>query len=89
MPKEHKVPFHNQSHSGWWIFSELEHWVAKGKKPSPRSRYPVWENMRLLRARNREEAYRKAMKFGKAGHPSKTDGGEWRVCRHFHAAAGV
>ena len=35
-------------------------------------------NTRLLRARNREEAYRKAMKLGRAGYPSKTRDGEWR-----------
>ena len=78
MPKAPKIPSRNQSHSGWWIFSELEHWVAKGKGLSPRGRYPDWENTRLLRAKNREEAYRKALKLGRAGHPSKTDGGEWR-----------
>ncbi len=27
---------------------------------------------------DRHEAYRKALKFGRAGHPSKTNGGEWR-----------
>ncbi len=44
----------------------------------PGSRCRVWENTRLLRAKNREEAYRKALKLGRAGHPSKTHGGEWR-----------
>jgi hypothetical protein len=32
----------------------------------------------LVRARNRDEAYRKALVMGRAGHPSKTKDGEWR-----------
>jgi hypothetical protein len=32
----------------------------------------------LIQAKNREEAYRKALMLGRAGHPSKTKSGEWR-----------
>ncbi len=32
----------------------------------------------MIRARNREEAYRKAVRIGSEGHPIKTKGGEWR-----------
>ena len=32
----------------------------------------------MLRAKSREEAYRKAIRLGRVGHPSKTRGGEWR-----------
>jgi hypothetical protein len=79
MPPRSKVPFRNRSHSGWWIFQEVEQWVSsRQKKLSPHSRCPVWENTRLIRARNRDEAYRKAMRIARAGHPSKTNGGEWR-----------
>lgn len=79
MPPSSKVPFRNQSHSGWWIFQEVEQWVSeRQKKLSPSSRCRVWENTRLLRAKNRDEAYQKALKLGRAGHPSKTKGGEWR-----------
>lgn len=52
--------------------------MSKHKTLSPSSRCPVWENTRLIRARSREQAYRKAMKLGQAEHPSKTNGGEWR-----------
>ena len=48
------------------------------QKLSDSSRCLVWENTRLIRARSREEAYRKAMRLGRGGHPSKTKGGEWR-----------
>lgn len=78
MSRTRKVPSRHRSNSGRWIFNELEQWVEQGKRPTPRRRYPVWENTRLLRARNREEAYRKAMKLGREGHPSKTAAGEWR-----------
>ncbi len=57
----------------------MEQWVSKRqKKLSANSRCLVWENTRLIRAKNRQEAYHKAMKLGRAGHPSKTKGGEWR-----------
>jgi uncharacterized protein DUF4288 len=79
MPRRSKVPFRNRNHSGWWIFTEVEQWVSKRQtKLSDTSRCLVWENTRLIRARNREEAYRKAMSLGQAGHPSQTKGGEWR-----------
>ncbi len=78
MPRRSKVAFANRSHSGWWIFREVEQWVSKRQTLSPSSRCPVWENTRLIRAKNREEAYRKALRLGRAGHPSKTKDGEWR-----------
>src|SRR5258707_13220496 len=79
MPRHSKVAFRNRNRVGWWIFEEVEQWVSKRQRTlSPRSRCPVWVNTRLVRANNREEAYRKALKLGRAGHPSKTKGGEWR-----------
>ena len=54
------------------------YWVSKRqKKLGPGSRCEVWENTRLVRARNREEAYRKAVKIS-GGKPNPTNGGEWR-----------
>ena len=78
MAKKPTIPFRNRNHSGWWVFCEVQQWVPKGVKLSPTNRCPVWENTRLVRAKNREEAYRKAISLGKAGMPSKTFGGEWR-----------
>ena len=79
MPQRSKVAFANRSHSGWWIFREVEQWVSKRQKTLlASSRCRVWENTRLIRAKNRQEAYRKALRLGRAGHPSKTKGGEWR-----------
>lgn len=57
MPQRSKVAFRNKSHSGWWIFNEVEQWVSKRQKRlSPGSRCLVWENTRLIRAKNRDEA---------------------------------
>jgi len=77
--RRRKQPAHrSRNHTGWWIFCEVEQWTSnRQKKLSPRSRCRVYENMRLLRATSREEAYRKAMKLGRTGHPSKTHGGQW------------
>lgn len=74
-----KVPFRNKNQTGWWVFSVVQQWVSNRQKTlSPTSRCLVWENTRLIRAKSRDEAYRKAIKLGRAGHPSKTLDGEWR-----------
>lgn len=79
MPKKPKPAYRNQNHTGWWVFREVQQWVADSqKKLSDHSRCPVWENTRLLRAKNRKKAYKKAMKLCHTGHPSKTNDGEWR-----------
>ena len=48
------------------------------QKLTDESRCQVWENTRLIRARNRDEAFRKATRLGQAGSPLQTKGGEWR-----------
>jgi hypothetical protein len=79
MRRKDKIKWANRDHTGWWIFEEVEQWMSKRqKKLSLTSRCLVRRNLRLVQAKNREEAYRKAMKFGRAGMPSKTHGGEWR-----------
>jgi hypothetical protein len=79
MHKGLKIPWANRNHTGWWIFEEVEQWVSnRQKRLSPTSRYLVRLNLRLVQAKSREVAHRKAMKFGAAGMPSKTNGGEWR-----------
>jgi hypothetical protein len=73
-----KIKWANRDHTGWWVFEEVEQWVSKRQTKSPASHCLVRLNLRLVQARSRDEAYRKAMKFGQAGMPSKTHGGEWR-----------
>jgi hypothetical protein len=76
MARRGAVPYRNQSPTGWWIFCEVQQWVPT--KSATTKRFPVWENMRLMRARNREQAYKKAFRLAKAGMPSRTVGGQWR-----------
>ena len=76
MARQRAVHFRNRSPYGWWVFCELQQWVPA--KPRTAKRFPVWENMRLIRARDREQAYRKAVRLAKIGMPSKTKGGAWR-----------
>ena len=79
MAKRHHIPNANRNQTGWWVFCEVQQWVSKRQRNlSPTSRCLVWENMRLIRAKSREVAFRKALKLGRVGYPSKTNGGEWR-----------
>ena len=63
-----KAHFADRSPYGWWIaaYIELAVWDDKAKS-SPRSRCTAWENTIILKARNREAAYKKAIRLGKAG----------------------
>jgi len=78
MPLNPPVPFRNRNHTGWWIFCEVQRWVASGSGAKSQKRFPVWENTRLIRASSREQAYKKALKLANEGMPSETDGGEWQ-----------
>ncbi|HEX8342578.1 MAG TPA: hypothetical protein VF624_16875 [Tepidisphaeraceae bacterium] len=78
MPHKLKTPHADRSPYGWWIFCEVQQWVeGDPKNAAKQKRFPVWENMRLLKARNYEQAYRKAIKLANIGMPSATEGGEW------------
>lgn len=79
MPTKKHIPSRNRSPYGWWIYQEVEQWVSNRQKAiGPNSRCLIWENVRIIQAKDREQAYKKAMKLGKQGRPSKTDHGEWR-----------
>jgi hypothetical protein len=79
MPRKSKIPFRNRSESGWWIYEEVEQWVSKRqRKLTAKSKCLVWVNTRIIRSKNRNEAYRKALSLSRGGYPSKTHGGEWR-----------
>lgn len=79
MPRKSKIPFRNRSRSGWWIYDEVEQWVSNRQRPlTDRSRCLVWVNTRIIRAKDRTQAYRKAVQLGRRGSPSKTRAGEWR-----------
>lgn len=77
MPRRKAIPIRNRSPYGWWIFCEVQQWVDTKRKTPPK-RFLVWENTRLIQARTREQAYRKAVKLASSGYPMETSGGEWR-----------
>jgi hypothetical protein len=79
MASKSKIPSRNQNWTGWWVYEEVEQWVSKRqRKLLPKSKCLVWVNTRIIRATNRNEAYRKALSLGKREHPCETNGGEWR-----------
>jgi hypothetical protein len=80
-----KIPYRNRSRHGWWVASYLQRaaW-DENPRPAPKSRHLAWENTIIIKARNRNEAYKKALKIGRSassefsreGHPEST--GRWK-----------
>ena len=61
-----KIPHRNRSPHGWWIASYVERFEYYDEKRRNLSRRCLaWENTILLKARNREEAWRKALAHGR------------------------
>jgi hypothetical protein len=78
-PKPKKIPLRNKSWSGWWIFREVLQWLSdRDIARQSKGRGLVWENTRVIQAKNRNEAYSKAVRLGSSGHPARTNKGEWR-----------
>ena len=78
-----KIPYRNKSPYGWWIASYIERFEFDDEDVSNlQRRCLAWENTILLQAKNREEAYRKAMKRGRRseGSPAQINSrsGRWR-----------
>lgn len=64
----HRSPhFRNISPHGWWVASYLERFEFRDAPPtSGRSRCVTWENMILIRAKNRDIAYRRTLALVKS-----------------------
>ena len=61
-----KIPFRNRNHSGWWVASYIERFeYFDENKSNIARRCLAWENTVLIRARSREQAYRKAVALGR------------------------
>jgi Domain of unknown function (DUF4288) len=60
-----KVPFASKSPYGWWVATYIERaaWNDE-RKPTKNGRYLFWENTFILKARNREQAYKKTVRLG-------------------------
>ena len=85
MPLKSKIPYRNRSPCGWWWYREIQQWVSdRQKKLRPKSRCLVWENTCIIKAKDRDHAFEKAMRLGGRGHPSRTLAGEWRFAGISH-----
>lgn len=67
MSARSKVAYRNRSPYGWWVASYILRLEYDGEgSDNPRRRCVAWENTIILTAPNRESAYRKALRLGKA-----------------------
>lgn len=69
-PKEARkeIPWRNKSPVGWWIASFIERFQYEDEAEDDLNRRcTAWENTVIIKARNREEAYRKAERIGRLG----------------------
>ena len=81
--KRKPIPDRNKSPYGWWIASYIERFEYEDEdKTNLNRRCDAWENTILINAKDREQAYRKAIKIGRLGEMGyeTTDGrmGTWR-----------
>jgi hypothetical protein len=83
--RSNRIPFGNCNHTGWWIASFIERFEFFDEdRANPKRRCLAHENTILVRASNRDVAYRKAIKIGRVsegseGWDSKTGRrGTWR-----------
>lgn len=61
-----EIPYRNKSPFGWWIASYIERFEFRDEDQSNLNRRcTAWENSIIIKARNREEAFRKAEKRGR------------------------
>jgi hypothetical protein len=79
-----KIPFRNRSPFGWWIASYIERFEYYDENKNNLARKCLaWENTVLIRARTREQAYRRAVALGRLssgneGWDSTKRRGAWR-----------
>ena len=68
MTAKKPVPFRNRKHTGWWVASHVER-IEYYDEPTKNlsRRCCAWENTVLIRARDRHDAYRKAVIVGRRG----------------------
>ncbi|MEN6626826.1 MAG: DUF4288 domain-containing protein [Candidatus Sumerlaeia bacterium] len=73
-----KIPCRNKSPYGWWVASILQRYEAEGEDTNnPKRRCLAWENTIILKAKDRNEAYRKAVANGKLCQSSGPHKGRW------------
>jgi len=66
------IPWANRSPYGWWVASYIQRFEYKGQpRMAATARCLAWENMILIRAKSRELAYTKAIRFAKEASPRR------------------
>jgi hypothetical protein len=66
--KKREIPFRNRNQYGWWIASYLERFEYYDEdRRNLNRRCLAWENTILIKAGDREEAWRKAVAHGRVG----------------------
>lgn len=69
-----QIPERNRSRYGWWLAVLLIRYQERGEDLSDQQRRCVtWENTILIKAGDREEAYRKAVRRGRLEHSEGWD----------------
>ena len=70
-----KVPIRNKSPFGWWVATLIERFEYDDEDLSnPRRRCRAWSNVVIYTATDRNQAYRKALRYGALAN---TDMSEW------------
>lgn len=69
-----RIPSRNKSPFGWWVATLIERFEFDDEDLSnPRRRCLAWSNVVIFKARDRNQAYRKAMKLGALGKTEKSE----------------
>jgi hypothetical protein len=69
MTMSKRIPTCNRSPHGWWVATLVVRFEYYGEdKSNPRRRCGADENVVLIKARGREQAYKKAVAEGRVGH---------------------
>jgi hypothetical protein len=72
--KKDRIPYRNKSPYGWWLATCLERFEFYDEDKSNSNRRCIaWENTILIKAKDREEAYGKAVENGKLSDGSEAD----------------
>ena len=72
MKSNPKTPWRNHAPHGWWIASYLQRFEWQGAKPATRRSRPLcWENTVILKAKDREIAFRKAIALANSSATGK------------------
>lgn len=65
-PSSNEIPYRNRNHTDWWFASYIIRFEIESENQNDlRRKCLAWKNSILIKAKNREAAYKKAIKIGK------------------------